>query len=265
MRQVQARSTALAERCGNANLVSIIPTLMLKAAFRPPLSSCRWPRERAWPASRGSAAAFDELINRPPDHQAPYVGASALATKAGIHAPALIKEPQTYEHVPPETVGNQRKVMGSDQGGKSNFIAELKRRGITVEQSDPRLDTLISKVKEREAQAMPMRARMRVSRCWRGARSAGARFLQGRELPLHGRASVRRHGVAENRIGGHRKVTVDGEERMSVAEGHGPINALDIARARIWASSRAEIDDLETGRLQGAHPQWRHRGDSPVC
>ena len=68
---------------------------------------------------------------------------SAFATKAGIHASALAKEPATYEHVPPETVGNRRKVMVSDQGGKANFIAELKRRGIEVPKADHRLDTLI--------------------------------------------------------------------------------------------------------------------------
>src|SRR5690606_9690654 len=80
-----------------------------------------------------------------------YVGASAFATKAGIHASALAKEPQTYEHVEPESVGNLRRIMVSDQAGKANFIAELKRRGIEVDRSDPRLDTLISLVKEREA------------------------------------------------------------------------------------------------------------------
>src|SRR5690606_32319927 len=79
-------------------------------------------------------------------------GSSAFATKAGIHASALLKEPQTYEHVPPDLVGNTRRVMVSDQGGKSNFIAELKRRGVAVDKADPRLDTLIALVKEREAQ-----------------------------------------------------------------------------------------------------------------
>ena len=80
---------------------------------------------------------FDELLNRSPDHQMPYVGASAFATKAGIHASALLKDPKTYEHVPPESVGNFRKVMVSDQGGKANFINALKRRGIHVAKDDP--------------------------------------------------------------------------------------------------------------------------------
>jgi 2-isopropylmalate synthase len=124
VRQVQGTLNGIGERCGNANLVSIIPTLMLKPAFAErfslSLSKDAFGHHAAQPRLR-------RTLNRAPDHQAPYVGASAFATKAGIHASALIKEPQTYEHVPPETVGNQRKVMVSDQGGKSNFIAELKR------------------------------------------------------------------------------------------------------------------------------------------
>src|SRR5690606_41468421 len=86
------------------------------------------------------------------DMQPPYGVASAFATKAGIHASAILKAPQTYEHVPPETVGNERRLMVSDQGGKSNFLVELRRRGISVDKDDPRLDRLIAQVKEREAQ-----------------------------------------------------------------------------------------------------------------
>ena len=78
--------------------------------------------------------AFDELLNRGPNAQAPYVGKSAFATKAGIHASAIAKEPETYEHVQPESVGNRRHVLVSDQAGKSNLIAELERIGIAVEQ-----------------------------------------------------------------------------------------------------------------------------------
>src|SRR5690606_4940547 len=96
--------------------------------------------------------SFDELLNRAPAAQAPYVGQSAFATKAGIHASALAKEPATYEHVAPDAVGNRRRVMVSDQGGKANFLAELKRRGIDVPRNDSRLDALIVAVKEREAE-----------------------------------------------------------------------------------------------------------------
>src|SRR4051795_10465496 len=150
VRQVQGTLNGIGERCGNANLISIVPTLMLKPAYAE-----RFETGIARQALAGItrlARSFDELLNRAPEAQSPYVGISAFATKAGIHASALAKEPATYEHVPPETVGNRRKVMVSDQGGRANFIAELKRRGIEVPKADHRLDRLISIVKEREAQ-----------------------------------------------------------------------------------------------------------------
>ena len=75
------------------------------------------------------------MLNRSPNGQAPYVGKSAFATKAGIHASAIVKEPETYEHVPPETVGNRRRMLVSDQAGKSNLVAELARIGLAVDKS----------------------------------------------------------------------------------------------------------------------------------
>src|SRR5690606_25138803 len=120
VRQVQGTLNGIGERCGNANLVTIIPTLVLKPAFAERFET-GISREALEGISRLSRN-FDELLNRAPDLQAPYVGQSAFATKAGIHASAIAKEPQTYEHVAPEQVGNRRRVMVSDQGGKANFI-----------------------------------------------------------------------------------------------------------------------------------------------
>jgi 2-isopropylmalate synthase len=149
VRQIQGTLNGIGERCGNANLVTLIPTLMLKPAFSDRFEI----GHRAGKLAELTALShgFDELLNRSPSTQSPYVGASAFATKAGIHASALLKDPRTYEHVPPESVGNFRKVMVSDQGGKSNFINALKRRGIAVGKDDPKLDKLIAIVKEREA------------------------------------------------------------------------------------------------------------------
>ena len=146
---MQGTINGIGERCGNANLVSLIPTLALKPYFADRFD-IGIDAEKLKSVSRLSHA-FDELLNRAPESQAPYVGSSAFATKAGIHASALIKDPSTYEHVAPEAVGNARNLMVSDQGGKSNFLDQLSRRGIEVAKSDPKLDTLISIVKEREA------------------------------------------------------------------------------------------------------------------
>ena len=136
VRQIQGTLNGIGERCGNANLVSLIPTLVLKPALCRPLRDRRR-RRRGCAELTHVSRAFDELLNRAPNAQAPYVGKSAFATKAGIHASAIVKEPETYEHVPPETVGNRRQLLVSDQAGKSNLLAELQRIGIAVDEGRP--------------------------------------------------------------------------------------------------------------------------------
>ncbi|WP_157015175.1 citramalate synthase [Mesorhizobium xinjiangense] len=243
VRQVQGTLNGIGERCGNANLISIIPTLMLKPAFADRFET-GISRDALAGISRLSRN-FDELLNRAPDAQAPYVGASAFATKAGIHASALIKEPETYEHVPPGTVGNHRKVMVSDQGGRSNFIAELKRRGIEVAKADHRLDRLISIVKEREAQgyayegadaSFELLARRILGAVPDFFEVTAFRCMVERRFDAAGNLKT----VSEAIV----KVLVDGEEKMSVAEGHGPVNALDIALRKDLGKYQAEIDGM---------------------
>src|SRR3990170_1403424 len=243
-RQIQGTLNGIGERCGNANLVSIVPTLLLKPAF-----SNRFETGISADALAGISRlsrAFDELLNRAPEAQAPYVGASAFATKAGIHASALAKEPATYEHVPPEAVGNRRKVMVSDQGGRANFVTELKRRGIEVPQGGDRLDALISVVKAREAEgyayegadaSFELLARKMLHTVPEFFRVTSFRCMIERRFDANGQLKT----VSEAIV----KVLVDGEEKMSVAEGHGPVNALDIALRKDLGKFQAEIGDLE--------------------
>src|SRR5256714_1237352 len=148
-RHIQGTINGLGERCGNANLVSIIPTLKLKPEFAQKfeIGISEGKLKNLAHLSR----ALDEMLNRAPDRHAPYVGESAFATKAGIHASAIVKEPATYEHVDPERVGNRRRLLVSDQSGRSNLLAELDRIGITVDKEDSRLLRLLEAVKEREA------------------------------------------------------------------------------------------------------------------
>ena len=245
VRQVQGTLNGIGERCGNANLVTIIPTLVLKPAF-----SDRFETGIDTEKLQGLtqlAHAFDELLNRSPDHQAPYVGASAFATKAGIHASALLKDPRTYEHIPPETVGNLRKVMVSDQGGKSNFINALKRRGIVVSKDDPKLDHLISIVKEREATgyayegadaSFELLARSTLGSIPEFFAVEGFRVMVERRFDANGTLKTVSEAVV--------KVRIDGEMTMSVAEStHGPVNALDIALRKDLGKYQSEIGDLE--------------------
>ncbi|MGD9914887.1 MAG: citramalate synthase [Rhizobiaceae bacterium] len=244
VRQIQGTLNGVGERCGNANLISIIPTLVLKPAF-----ADRFETSISADALSGISRLsrrFDELLNRAPEQQAPYVGGSAFATKAGIHASALAKEPQTYEHVPPESVGNRRRIMVSDQGGKANFIAELKRRGIDVPRDDHRLDALIAVVKDREAQgyayegadaSFELLARSMLGTVPEFFRVTSFRCMVERRFDANGNLKT----VSEAIV----KVQVDGEEKMSVAEGDGPVNALDIALRKDLGKFQAEIGDLE--------------------
>src|SRR5499433_2994133 len=148
-RQIQGTLNGLGERCGNANLVSIIPTLKLKPEYSG-LFETGVTDEQLQRLVHVSHE-LDERLNRSSNRHAPYVGESAFATKAGIHASAIIKDPATYEHVAPERVGNKRKLLVSDQSGRSNLLAELDRIGFAVDKDDPRLSRLLEIVKEREA------------------------------------------------------------------------------------------------------------------
>jgi 2-isopropylmalate synthase len=243
-RQIQGTLNGIGERCGNANLVSIIPTLLLKEPFRSRFA-LGVDADRLTRLTRISRA-FDELLNRAPNRQAPYVGESAFATKAGLHASALLKEPETYEHVAPETVGNERKVLISGQGGKSNLIAALKRLGIEAARDDARLDHLMREVKERESQGY----------AYEGAEASFALLARrhlGRVPEYFAVESFRvmvehRHNalgelvtVSEAVV----KVEVDGERFLSVGEGNGPVNALDMALRKDLGRYSRLIADLE--------------------
>jgi 2-isopropylmalate synthase len=229
-RQIQGTLNGLGERCGNANLTSLIPTLLLKPGFadRFEIGVSREGLKKVSAASR----LLDEMLNRAPNRQAPYVGESAFATKAGIHASAILKEPETYEHVPPETVGNQRRVLVSNQAGKSNIISELERLGIETSKGDERITRLLDEVKAREATGY----------AYEGADASFAllarRLLGG--VPEYFTVDSfrviveKRHNALGNVVSVSEasvRVFVHGEREpiWSVAEGNGPVNALDTA------------------------------------
>jgi 2-isopropylmalate synthase len=243
-RQIHGALNGLGERCGNANLCSIIPTLLLKPEF-----SEKFEIGVTLDSLRGLTKlshTLDELLNRAPDRHAPYVGASAFATKAGIHASAVLKDPRTYEHTPPEMVGNTRRVLVSDQAGKSNILAELERLGVTVAKDDPRVLRLLETVKDKEAQGY----------AYEGADASFellARRILG-HVPVYFeverfRVDVeRRHnaqGELETFSEATVRVNVDGQSFISAAEGNGPVNALDLALRKDLGKYQKYIDDIE--------------------
>jgi 2-isopropylmalate synthase len=244
VRQVQGTLNGLGERCGNANLVTLMGTLAAKEPYRSKFKLKAGAEElaRLTQVSR----ALDELLNRAPNRHAPFVGASAFATKAGIHASAVLKDPKTYEHVDPASVGNLRRVLVSDQGGKSNIRAELERIGVEIGKDDPRLTRVLEEVKRKEA----------LGYAYEGADASFFLLVkrvlgQVPEFFNVERFSVnveRRHNaigelvtVAEAIV----KVKVDGETLISAAEGNGPVNALDVALRKDLGKYQRFIEDLE--------------------
>ncbi|WP_310620207.1 citramalate synthase [Flexibacterium corallicola] len=244
VRQIQGTLNGIGERCGNANLVTLIPTLFLKAPFKDSLELGM--PQAVFKDLTAISRGFDEILNRSSNVHSPYVGQNAFATKAGIHASALLKEPETYEHVPPETVGNQRRVLVSDQAGKSNLLSELKRLGVEADKSDPRLDSLLAEVKELEAKGFSYEAA-----------DASFELLARRRLftvpdyfdVISFRTGVeRRYNAVGDKITVSEavvKIEVDGEVLMSVAEGNGPVNALDVALRKDLGKYQSHIDRLE--------------------
>jgi 2-isopropylmalate synthase len=243
-RQIQGTLNGLGERCGNANLVSIIPTLKLKGEFADRFDI--GVSDAQLKALAHVSHTLDEMLNRAPNRHAPYVGESAFATKAGIHASAIMKEPATYEHVPPETVGNRRKLLVSDQAGKSNVLAELDRIGLKIDKDDHRIGRLLDVVKEREA----------IGYAYEAA-DASFELLARRVLgKVPSYFDVEKFDVnveqRDNALGQRVtvslavvKVKVDGETLISAAEGNGPVNALDLALRKDLGKYQSYISGLE--------------------
>ena len=234
--QIQGTLNGIGERCGNANLISIIGTLALKRQYTDKYE-IGVDVKQLTSISRG----FDELLNRAPNAQAPYVGKSAFATKAGIHASALAKEPETYEHVKPDSVGNNRRILVSDQAGRSNLLAELKRINLNIAKDDPRLDHLLREVKERENNGYS----------YDGA-DASFEILARRILgDLKHYFDVESFSVNVGQRDGlmysqaEVKVKVASEILTSSGEGNGPVAALDMALRKDLGKYQRFIEDME--------------------
>ena len=147
-RQIQGTLNGLGERCGNANLVTLVPTLLLKEPYASKFET--GVPEAALKTLTRTSRMLDDILNRVPQRAAPYVGASAFAHKAGLHASAIVKDPTTYEHIAPEAVGNARIVPMSNQAGQSNLLQRLSDMGIEAQKGDAALSRILDVVKQRE-------------------------------------------------------------------------------------------------------------------
>ncbi len=239
VRQVQGTMNGLGERCGNANLISIVPSLVLKMGYQTGVT------EKDLPKLTHLSRLLDERLNRAPDRGAPYVGESAFAHKAGLHVSAVEKNPSTYEHIAPEKVGNRRHVVVSDQSGRSNILARFRDIGLEIDAKDPKVAKLLETVKAREfdgyaydgAEAsFELLARRALGKvpdyfhCTSFRVLDERRWNDKREVVTMSEATV--------------KLDVGETQHMAVAEGNGPVNALDAALRKVLLPIYPELEDL---------------------
>jgi 2-isopropylmalate synthase len=238
-RQIQGTVNGLGERCGNANLVSLIPSLMLKTDFRTGIGA-----DRLESLTRVSHM-LDERLNRAPDRSAAYVGDSAFAHKGGAHVSAVEKDPRTYEHIDPALVGNRRHIVVSDQSGRSNILARFREIGIDVAPGDPKVAALVERVKAREFEGY----------AYDGAEASFellARRVLG-SVPVY--FNLRRFRVMDDRRWNARgelvteseatvSLEVGGQAKFVVANGNGPVNALDMAVRKALVPIYPQLEDM---------------------
>ncbi len=249
-RQIQGTLNGLGERCGNANLTALIPTLLLKEPYASTYETGVTPD--ALEGMTRISRMLDEVLNRVPLKQSAYVGSSAFAHKAGLHASAILKDPTTYEHIDPARVGNRRVIPMSNQAGQSNLRRRLAEAGITVPDKDPALARILDRIKAREAEGYSY-----------DTAQASFELLARDELgQLPDFFEVKRYRVTvERRKNKYNKmvslseavvvVKVNGEKKLSVSESmdelgndRGPVNALSKALAKDLGPYQAMIDDM---------------------
>jgi 2-isopropylmalate synthase len=245
-RQIQATLNGLGERCGNANMISLIPTLLLKSEFADHFETGITPDSLR--TLTHASRVLDDVLNMAPDRHAPYVGESAFATKAGIHASAILKAPETYEHVPPEEVGNVRRLLVSKQSGKSNLLAALARIELAPDKNDPRLTTLLDIVKERESKGYSYEAAEASFELLarRHLRNVPEYFtVDAFSVVVQRRFNARGERITVSKA--DVKLFVNGEQEplWSVAEGNGPVNALDMALRKDLGRYQKHIAHIE--------------------
>ena len=224
VRQIQGTINGLGERCGNANLMSLIPTFFLKKDFSSKFEINI--KSENIKKLTDCSRLLDEILNRKPNQHLPYVGAAAFSHKGGLHVSAVQKDPKTYEHINPEEVGNTRNIVISDQSGKSNIISRLNSIKVNIEESDPKIKKLLDEVKDREF----------IGYSYDGADASFellARRIIG-EIPRYISINEYDVSVKKNKSGeivssAKAQLEVDGEKIMCEGEGNGPVNALDNA------------------------------------
>ncbi len=219
-RQIHGTINGFGERCGNANLVSIIPNLELKMNF-PVLKFSQLKRLKT------VSHFVDELANRNPNSHQPFVGNSAFAHKGGIHVDAVAKNPKTYEHIDPELIGNHRRVLVSDLSGSANILYKAKEFGVNLESKDPKVKLILNQLKELENKGFQFEgAEASFEILMRKALSKHQSFFNLIGFRVIDEKSTEKDTLRSEAMV---ELEVDGEKTLTKAIGSGPVNALDKA------------------------------------
>jgi len=249
-RQVQGTLNGLGERCGNANLITLIPTLMLKPPFRDAFTI--GVSHAGLASLTRLSRMLDDILNRVPQKSLPYVGASAFTHKAGLHASAILKNPATYEHIDPAVVGNTRIVPMSNQAGLSNLRRRLNEAGIEVKANDSRLADILTEIKSREDRgfaydtaeaSFELLARQHLGLLPTFFEVKRYRVTVERRKNKYDQTVTLSEAVVVVRING-RKVLSVSESLDETGRDSGPVNALAKALAKDLGPYQACIDDM---------------------
>jgi len=233
---VQGTINGFGERCGNADLCSIIPSLSLKMGYE-----CLGEGKLA--TLRSASRYVYELANLTPNKHQPYVGNSAFAHKGGVHVSAIQRHPETYEHIRPELVGNQTRVLVSDLSGRSNILVKAEECGIELDSKDPVTLEILEDIKEMENQGFQ----------FEGAEASFELLMLKAMGKLKHYFSVTgfrvidtlresdQEPVSEATI----RVKVGGKIEHTAADGNGPVNALDSAMRKALISFYPQVGDVK--------------------
>ncbi|MDY6783875.1 MAG: citramalate synthase [Cyanobacteriota bacterium] len=234
IQMVQGTIGGYGERCGNANLCSLIPNLQLKLGY-----SCL--EEKQLQQLTRMSYFVSEIANLAPDDRAPFVGRSAFAHKGGIHVSAVARNPITYEHINPECVGNERRIVISDQSGTSNIISKARSFGIDLEENREMTRTLLQKLKELESEGYQFEAaEASFELLMRSALGQRQQLFELKGFQVHCDILQEPNPSLSNALATI-KVGVNGEELLEVAEGNGPVAALDAALRKALVKFYPEI------------------------
>ncbi len=237
-KMVQGTINGYGERCGNANLCSLIPNLQLKLGY-----TCI--QDKQLTELTQASRFISEVVNLAPDEHAAFVGRSAFAHKGGIHVSAVERNPLTYEHIQPEQIGNQRRIVISDQAGLSNVLAKARNFGIELDKHNPAARQILQRLKDLESEGYQFEAA-------EASFDLLMREVLGKRLTLFEIKGFQLHcdlvkGIESQNSNALAtvKVTVNGQDILEAAEGNGPVAALDAALRKALVNFYPQIAEFE--------------------